>query len=697
MKIKKMIHRLFKKIRLLCLFVLLLLSANKVDANADSLRQIWTNIAQPDTVRFNAIHEYYNLKLFGQPDSVILLTTYHIELAEQKKSEREKAKALNKKAIAYYVKDDSEKALKEMNKVVDIYASLNDSLNLMKTYNNLALIYAKRIEYQKAIEFYSKSLDFYEKNKIEGGDQSATLINVGLIHVDLKNYELGLDYFNKSLHLYEKAKIENTIHVGNLWLNIGRVNFERKHYQQAIENCQKALKIYKSLQKQYYIAYCYTLNAKVYQGLNQPDSSFFYIRKSLKLHREIGTNLLILKDQIILANLIFPTDVNKATKIGEEVLKTAGNYDDHSLKIELYDLLYKCYKKKGNHPLTLFMLEKYNVYSDSLRMEQDKLSFTKNAIQTEYEREISKEQIENKKNQAKLKLNQTKITYTILFIGTLIFLCVVFYARSKRKILDKEKEVLVDKIEHLEELENTRDQLIESDKMASLGQLTAGVAHEINNPVNFISSGIIGLKKTLKAYIEAPKDEESGEMVEDMNDMISAIEEGARRTSNIVQSLQLFSREDTENYIESDLIIGLESTITLLSNKLKENILLERDFEKEAILVHCFPGQLNQVFMNVLLNAIQAVEGGGTIKIGVKEQAENIIITIADNGPGIPDDKKQKIFEAFYTTKGIQEGTGLGLSISSGIIKKHKGSIEVKDHDPKGTKFIIKLPNKEKE
>ena len=688
-----MIHSLFKKIRLLCLFVILLLNTNKIDANPDSLRQVWTNIAQPDSVRFKAIYEYYNLKLFAQPDSVILLTTYHIELAEQKKSEKERAIALNKKAIANNIKGDSESALIEMNKVVDIYATLNDSLNLMKIYNNLGLIYRNRVEYQKALKYFLKCIDFYQVNKIEKMEASISS-NIGLIHLDINNYDLALDYFNKSLHIYNKLEIENTIRVGNIWVNIGKVNFLKKNYHQAIENFLKAQKIYQLLNQPFYIAHCYSFMAKIYKDLNQIDTALFYIKKSITLHQEMGADLLALEDQIILANLIFPTDVNKATKIGEEVLKTAGNYDDHSLKIELYDLLYKCYKKKGNHPLTLFMLEKYNVYSDSLRMEQDKLSFTKNAIQTEYEREISKEQIENKKNQAKLKLNQTKITYTILFIGTLIFLCVVFYARSKRKILDKEKEVLVDKIEHLEELENTRDQLIESDKMASLGQLTAGVAHEINNPVNFISSGIIGLKKTLKAYIEAPKDEESGEMVEDMNDMISAIEEGARRTSNIVQSLQLFSREDTENYIESDLIIGLESTITLLSNKLKENILLERDFEKEAILVHCFPGQLNQVFMNVLLNAIQAVEGGGTIKIGVKEQAENIIITIADNGPGIPEDKKQKIFEAFYTTKGIQEGTGLGLSISFGIIKKHKGSIAVKDNDPKGIKFIISLPKR---
>ena len=146
---------------------------------------------------------------------------------------------------------------------------------------------------------------------------------------------------------------------------------------------------------------------------------------------------------------------------------------------------------------------------------------------------------------------------------------------------------------------------------------------------------------------------------------------------------------------EADIITGLDSTFRRLSNKIEKGISVEKDFEKKAMLIFCFPSQLNQVFMNVLLNAIQAVEGIGSIKVEVKEQEQNIIISISDDGIGIPDNKKQKIFEPFYTTKGVQEGTGLGLSITFGIIKKHKGSIEIKDNEPKGTKIIIKLPKRD--
>ena len=686
-----MIINLLLKIRLLCLFAIIFLFANEVDANTDSLKQIWTNVAQPDSIRFKAINVYYTKNLFAQPDSAILLTAYHIELANQKHLKKEKAIALGKKAIALSVKGDYDNALIEMNKVVDIYSNINDSIGLAKTYNNLAIIYTKRIEYQKALKYYSKCLTYYQTNKIEDA-QVSVLINIGRIHLTINNYDLALDFFNKALHLYKKSGITNK--GGLIWHNIGRVNLGKKNYSQAIKDSQKALKVFQSLKQQYYIANAYTLNARIYQALNQVDTALFYLQKGLKLHQIIGNNLLVLEDQVILAHLIFPTDVNKATKIGEEVLRTAGVYHNHSMKIELYDLLYKCYKKQKNYPLSIAMLEKHNTYSDSLSIEQDQIAVTQKAIQNEYETKILNTQLKNEQAQAQLKRNQVKKTYTILFLALSIILCLIFYYRAKKVILRKQQEALLHKVNHLNELEKTRHQLIHSEKMAALGQLTAGVAHEINDPVNFISSGVIGLKKTLNVYIKGPKDEAAGELVEDMNDMINAIEVGAKRTSNMVRSLRRFSRDDTVNYVEVDVITGLESTFRLLSNKLKQGGFIEKYFEKKKMPIFCFPGQLNQVFMNILLNAIQAVAEEGTIKIGVVEHGKNIVISISDTGPGIPDDKKQKIFEPFYTTKGVQGGTGLGLSIASDIIKKHKGSIEVKDNDPKGTKFIISLPKR---
>ena len=672
-------------------FTILLLFVNKVDAKVDSLQQIWADVGQPDSIRFNAIHGHSKKNFFSQPDSAILYASFHFALAEQKNSKKQKAIALNNRAIAYNVKGSYDNAMIDMNKVLGLFISLKDTIKIANTYNNIATTQTYLNEYHEALKYYTKGLMLYQKIKRENL-QVNILMNMGLIYLTIDNNDLALDYLNKSLHICKKLGLEDI--KGIIWRNISDANFQKKNYHQALNDNQKALRILEPQDQKFYIGASYSLNARIFQALNQVDSAMIYLEKALELHQEIGNYSWIWEDKIILANLMFSTDLNKATKIGEEVLKISKGEREYALKIELYDLLYRCYEKQKNYPRAIYMLENYNLYTDSLRVEQDQVEITKKVIQVEYEDKILKTKLKNEQTQSALKLSQLKKTFGILFCSAFFILFIVFYTRSKRIILNKEKEELVDKIDQLKEIENTRHQLIQSDKMASLGQLTAGVAHEINNPVNFISSGVIGLKKNLKEYIKSSKSEEKSELVEDMNYMISAIEEGVKRTSKIVQSLRLFSREDTENYIESDLIIGLESTITLLSNKLREDIFLEKDFEKEAMPICCFPGQLNQVFMNVLLNAIQAVEEGGTIKIGVKEQVENIIITIADNGPGIQDDKKQKIFEPFYTTKDVQEGTGLGLSISFGIIKKHKGSITVEDNDPKGTKFVISLPKR---
>ena len=680
------------KASLLCLIAMLFLFTNKVQANVDSLRQIWTSSSQPDSARFNAIQAYYVENIYSKPDSVILLANYHIQLSREKKLSREEGAAMNRKAVAHSIKGEYDQAIKDMNNAISIYSNIGDSLSIVSVYNNLANIYKYKVEYVKAMAFYSKSLEYAENHDLYSL-QASVLMNTGLIHLEVNNFDLALEYFDKSLLAYKNLGREEQ--VGKIWLNIGQANFAKKNYQEALEKCRKAIKKFNPSSNQFTIAGCYVLNAKIYQESNQLDSALFYIKKGLDLHQKIGAKHQILEDKIILANLIIPSDVNKATKIGEEILEKAKDFDNHALKIDLFNLLYKCYKQKKNYNLSISMLEQYNTYSDSLRIEQNHIALIKNEIQSEYEKKLFDAQLENEKSRSQFKYNQLNKIYGIIFIASLLTLGVFFYSRSKRILLSKEKEVLLNKISNLNELKNTRNQLIQSEKMASLGQLTAGVAHEINNPINFISSGLVGLKKSLNNYIKSPEQAVKEDLVNDMNKMISAIEEGAKRINKIVKSLRLFSKEDSENYVETNIITGLESTINLLSNKIKQGVHLGKNYKKNEVNIFCFPDQLNQVFMNVLLNAIQAVKESGIIKIYIKEQEEAVVIGISDNGPGISEDNKQKIFDPFYTTKTIQEGTGLGLSITFGIIKKHKGTIKVMDNNPTGTEFIITLPKKE--
>lgn len=263
---------------------------------------------------------------------------------------------------------------------------------------------------------------------------------------------------------------------------------------------------------------------------------------------------------------------------------------------------------------------------------------------------------------------------------------------ARRRIEEAHK---LAEIEHLRnvELKAAQTQLVESEKMASLGQLTAGIAHEINNPVTFIASSIGPLRRDLRDY-EAlgGQGPEAEELRVEIRSLLDSIEMGARRTSEIVKSLRVFSRLDEGSIKSADLIAGLESTLTLLSSRVRGHVEIVKDFEAIPY-VECRAGQINQVFMNLITNALDALEGieRATITIKVMQPDEDHVrVRIADNGPGIPEHIRSRIFEPFFTTKDVGKGTGLGLSISYGIIERHGGRIEVTNDG--GAVFTISLP-----
>jgi two-component system, NtrC family, sensor kinase len=266
----------------------------------------------------------------------------------------------------------------------------------------------------------------------------------------------------------------------------------------------------------------------------------------------------------------------------------------------------------------------------------------------------------------------------------------------------------------MDDLKNAQDQLIQAEKMVSLGQLTAGIAHEINNPINFVSANISPLKEDLadilrvaekyekiikeksmdKEFLEVRelRDETQYDMtVTEVNKLLAGIEEGARRTSEIVRGLRNFSRADQNVFNKTDLNDCLESTLTLLHGSYKNRIEIVKNYEKLPE-VDCFPGQINQVFMNLLANAIQAIPEKGKIFITTKLAGDMVKISIKDTGNGMTEEVRKKIYDPFFTTKEVGKGTGLGLYISYGIIEKHNGKIEVFSHVGEGTEFMITMP-----
>lgn len=281
------------------------------------------------------------------------------------------------------------------------------------------------------------------------------------------------------------------------------------------------------------------------------------------------------------------------------------------------------------------------------------------------------------------------------------------------------EEALRQSYENLKEinarLESAQNQLLQADKMASIGQLAAGVAHEINNPIGYISSNLNTLERyvndllrllegyekyfeTHGKHLVADEDLRAIEkkvdiryLREDLPELLNESKEGIDRVKKIVQDLKDFSHVDEAEWQWTDLHKGLDSTLNIVRNEIKTKAEVVRNYGALPD-IQCLASQLNQVFLNILVNASHAIETSGMITVSTGKEGDEVWVKISDTGKGIAKEDMSRIFDAFFTTKPVGQGTGLGLSLSYSIIKKHQGRIEVDSVVGKGTQFTIWLP-----
>jgi len=251
---------------------------------------------------------------------------------------------------------------------------------------------------------------------------------------------------------------------------------------------------------------------------------------------------------------------------------------------------------------------------------------------------------------------------------------------NKNEIINNQNNELKATLQHLKE---TQAQLLHSEKMASLGILTAGVAHEINNPLNYIMGAYEGLQA-----------EQGDTKNERIQILLHALKTGLDRAANIVKSLNQFSRNNQNIYEKCDIHEIIDNSLIMLQNKLKDRIEIEKKYTKDPLVIQGNVGNMHQVFLNILSNAEQAIPEEGIIVIKTSRTEENIIIEISDSGQGIAKEHIKKITDPFFTTKDPGKGTGLGLSITYNIIKEHNGFLEFESEENKGTCARIILPYK---
>ncbi len=246
--------------------------------------------------------------------------------------------------------------------------------------------------------------------------------------------------------------------------------------------------------------------------------------------------------------------------------------------------------------------------------------------------------------------------------------------------------------ERTRELRDTQALLVQSEKMRTLGQLVAGVAHELNNPIGFVHANLQLLEEFIQKLVEGQRTESDTERIrESISKLLVRSREGTQRVKKIVQDLRTFSLMDQADLQEVDLHEELDRTLALMEPRFKNEIEVVRDY---GVLprVRCYPGQLNQVFLNLLMNACDAIDGKGTIQVETRRSEYGVTLEFHDSGPGIAPEIQSRIFDPFFTTKPVGVGTGLGLSLSHGIIERHGGRIRVDSEPGRGATFVIDLP-----
>lgn len=706
-----------------------------------------------------SIAQYYR---FNHPDSSANYAEQALLLAESIDYPEGRMMSLNYWALAEQAEGDYSDAIKNHFEALKIAEELNDRqyANLTKIYIGSANYMNK--DYKQAKKFYLEAQAHFvqfddEKNKIY---LASALNNLGMLSKEADDIPQAIKYYKESMAIKEelgqKRGIANTLH------NIGVLYMQTSSYELALVYLQRSLSMKKQLADKIGIASTYCQIATCYLSLKQPSRAMSFAQSALDISQKTGE-----KD-----------DLKDSYRILSEIYAFNKQYDlayrHHKRFHSMYDSLFETenlrhiaelqaiYGIKEKHIQNMALLrEKTNQEAINSRLRITNISVIsalvialilswalyKNNRQKKraYQLlEIKKVKLD-KRTQELTKANDEmqRLTEELSVLLEKTRFQTQILKQHQEEIRSQNEELLTQQEDlnkknielqnAIDQLKHAQSQLVQSEKMASLGQLTAGIAHEINNPINYISSGIIGLKaviqdliQVMQAYdelnpdnflLEFPKlmelkeEMEFHELIEGLSTLTQNISLGAERTANIVKGLRRFSHRDGREPKQTDIHENLDSTLMLLHNQYKDRISIDKQYGNIPF-VECFGGKMNQVFMNILSNAVQAIDGKGSITINTtyhenfKSKGHDfngegfldepvVIIQISDSGKGMPHSIQGKVYDPFFTTKEVGQGTGLGLSISLNIVKQHRGLIEFDSQSGQGTTFSVILPAKQ--
>lgn len=656
--------------------------------------------------------------LFQQPDTAFAQMQQLLATLADNQAWRESGFAHFFVALTYMTKGMWKEAEEDFFRSITDFRLAGDSLGVALACDKIGYAFREQGRMDQSLKYHLKGLqlrEVYEDLPIKIAYSNAS---VGGVYYVLKDYDTALEYFDKAFAIRQAEG--DTLGIGLSLKGIGRLYRLQGEYDKSLDYLLRALSIFQKVQGKGHIIDTYEELGYLYHSIDLPEQAkkafikglavgqeVNSIGKMARLHLELGL-LYKQEDQIPLATQNLQASLDNSIK-SQSPSNTIRAYQELSLLAE----------EQGDFEQAHQLYKAYTAAKDKLYSQDYSQQLAQ--IKTLYETEQKEQEIQNLKQEQAWRLRERSLFIAGVAI-LLVFTSVLIWAFRQRNLAyshtlneqEKTQSLLQEKELLLQDLKSAQGHLVQSEKMASLGQLTAGIAHEINNPINFMASNVHALKldfddlKQLLVKVKAiSKDQTDPQLLQDIaqlnqqldinyledeiTQLIEGIERGASRTQNIVIGLRTFSRRSGEEFIHADIHKGLDATLTILNNKVSPNTQILKQYGNVPP-VACQFDRINQVFMNVLNNAIDAAGKAGKIEISTWSDGEFAFIAIKDNGPGMSPAVIERVFEPFFTTKEVGKGTGLGLSISYGIIQQHGGTIKVESEIGQGACFTIKLP-----
>ena len=637
-------------------------------------------------------------------------------LAEKLDYQRGIAESFSNLGNCFYLRSDYKEAQESFQKAIDLNTKIENLSDLALSLNGIGMVHIQQGNYPLALDYVQKSLKIAEQINDKERISFANY-NIANCHLNLGDYGTALEYYDLSLTISNELGRKDFISV-NL-RDMGQAHTQLKNYEEAQRFFERSLEIMEELDDQKGISFTLVTLGILHKKQNRLDQAFTYFKQAADLSKEHDFKHNLCNSYLCLGeSYIERNDYESALNYALSGLLIAKELKIIPEQRDAFKQLSNIYETEGNYKNAYQSYKAFKALDDSIFSEESIRTIANLRSLHEYEKEKQKTVLtqlqKDAVQEAEARWQRTvRDFFIVAFIVTAVLVLIVFRISTQRKkanrILSNQKdeiegtykqlywqneeiqqqnEVLTSqriKLEStLDKLQKAQSQLVQSEKMASVGVLTAGIAHEINNPLNFIHGGKSALDKYVKKNLKKHESK--------MKPLLDTIDMGIKRVTGIVLSINRFSRESGNKKERCEIGLILDNCLLMIQNQIKARIKVEKHYTEESFELLCQEGELHQVFLNVLMNAVQSIEGRGTIAIATELRGADLEVSVSDTGCGISPQNLDKVTNPFFTTKDPGKGTGLGMSISYNIIKGHKGKIQFESKEGEGTTVIVTLP-----